>query len=253
MLSVVSLLALAACSNDDSDSPTRVPLTVKATIQGANTRVQLDDDGAGYFTEGDEIKVDIPEAEKTCFFIFNGTDFVPKSASDYYYFGPDDTESIYIHAIFGEYNYEDNNKTIEPLEDVLEATATCSVRSPKAAFNFTHIYSKFTLKFSSAVTECYIIKTESDSKTTTYKCHLNEDGSEAEAYVHSDSYFKDLQVKIITSEDKTDTGSIDLSEIVSNTHYIYNIKINNVLTIEGGEQIQGFEDSGETFEVESNN
>jgi hypothetical protein len=254
MLSVVSLLALSACSNDDSDTLARVPLTIKATIQGAETRVAYNDDGSGSFTEGDVIKVysfdsNVSGYDSGVEYTFDGKNWVTDNPL---YFDPSDTKSYEVNAMYNNFDdsgiYDNTNHIIDQsnrlLGDILNASAQCSARNSEATFSFKHYRSKITLNFSSAVTECKLIIGD-----WTTKCHLIEEGKTAEALMDQKSSISGIEVQV-TVDKKIYTGTINLTELKSNTHYIYNIKISDVLTVDSGTSIAGFEDSGTTFEAE---
>jgi hypothetical protein len=127
--------------------------------------------------------------------------------------------------------------------DELSASTTCSARNPEAAFSFTHVRSKITLNFTSAVTECKLTV----GKDGTTICHLINDGKTAEALMMAQE-FSSFTVQV-TVDKKIYTGTIDLKEFVANHHYIYNIKISDVLTVSENTSITGFEDTGTTFEA----
>jgi hypothetical protein len=258
MLSVVSLLALSACSNDDSDTLTRVPLTIKATIQGAETRVTPDADGVDQFEVGDVITVYCFDTDVNSDYSTNGVKYTFDGekwiTENPFYFKPNDTGTYIFETYYyvtddsDKYDYE--NMIIDQSEgligDQLRASTTCSARNPEAAFSFTHARSKITLYFTSVVTECKLID---GSKKTTI-CHLIDKGKTAEALLVADmTYYLKAQV---TTDDKIYTGTINLAELKANTHYIYNIKISDVLTVSENTSIVGFDDGGEIYADQTN-
>jgi hypothetical protein len=93
------------------------------------------------------------------------------------------------------------------------------------------------------VTECKLTV----GKDGTTICHLINDGKTAEALMMAQE-FSSFTVQV-TVDKKIYTGTIDLKEFEANHHYIYNIKISDVLTVDSGTSITGFEDSGTTFEA----
>jgi hypothetical protein len=260
MLSVVSLLALSACSNDDSDTLTRVPLTIKATIQGAETRVTDNGDGSGSFEEGDVIHLS-QEIEASDYDIglyeYDGNKFVPKGND--FYLDPKSTSDITIWAYYdtgditneGKYQYNGDKTTIDQtnglLAERLSTYATCNARNPEILLEFHHYMAKVTLKFSADVSECKLIV--NTNKTYLCKITTTEDGTKAEARMEleslEDGYFG-IECTVGT---KIYTGKINLAELKANHHYIYNIKISDVLTVSENTSITGFEDTGTTFEA----
>jgi hypothetical protein len=247
MLSVVSLLALSACSNDDSDTLTRVPLTIKATIQGAETRVAYNDDGSGSFTKGDVIYVFCFDSgvssdyQNGVEYTFDGEKWTTENP--FYFKNNTGTYTFYAYAnmLSNSNTLSDQSNGLAP--DELSASTTCSARNPEAAFSFTHVRSKITLNFTSAVTECKLTV----GKDGTTICHLINDGKTAEALMMAQE-FSSFTVQV-TVDKKIYTGTIDLKEFVANYNYIYNIKISDVLTVDSGTSITGFIDSDTTFEA----
>jgi hypothetical protein len=284
MLSVVSLLALSACSNDDSDTLTRVPLTIKATIQGAETRVAYNDDGSGSFEKDDVIYVsklvdgDIEKSDYVNIkYVYDGEKFEPEKT---YYFDTDGSsvtfaasicklvqENLYI-TINGTDLYSEARSSIPDQTSHLAennrlfAKTSCSQRSPEAIFAFKYELSKITLNFSSAISSCTIsgssigvealVRIESLETvfTGSVKCYVDsESPTKAEAMLFPCSTSAEISVEVV-ADGKIYKGTIPSTSIVANTHYIYNIKISDVLTVSEYTSITGFEDSGITFEAE---
>jgi hypothetical protein len=250
MLSVVSLLALSACSNDDSDTLTRVPLTIKATIQGAETRVTYSDDGSGSFEKGDVINVfcynsGVSSDYSSLFGVEYTFDGEKWNTDKPLYLDPNSTGSYTLYAYYGIDDIivdQSNGLASDRLNDY----TTCSARNPEAKFSFKHESLKITLNFTSAVTECILMI---DSYPT-IKCHLINDDKTAEALLNIAGN-RDLKVQV-TVGSKIYTGTIGSTTFEANHHYIYDIKISDVLTVDSGTSITGFEDSGTTFEAEQN-
>jgi hypothetical protein len=213
-------------------------------------------DGSGSFEEGDVINVYCNSNVNTDYSSMYGVEYTfdgEKWTTDKpFYFDPNSTGSYTFNAYYyvtddsDKYDYE--NMIIDQSEgligDPLRASTTCSARNPEAALSFIHTRSKITLYFTSVVTECKLI-IESNKKTTI--CHLINDGKTAEA-IMSVEYISGLTVQV-TVDNKIYTGSINQTAFVENIHYIYNIKISDVLTVDSGTTITGFEDSGTTFEA----
>jgi hypothetical protein len=252
---------------------------VKATIQGANTRVSLDDDGGGSFTDGDVIYVskltssgNVDRSYSNIKYTYNGTEF---ESSKTYYFETDGSSVTFVASnftnstVFEFISYEDQTKGLAD-DNYFNAKTSCSMRNPEANFEFKYCLSKITLKFSSKISSCTLsgtniykdaliysgsvsANTMGDDSAESVKCYVSPETYEtAEAILVPCSTDAEISIEVV-SDGKTYKGTIPSTTIVANTHYIYNIKINDVLTIEDGEQIQGFEDSDVTFEVESEN
>jgi hypothetical protein len=287
MLSVVSLLALSACSNDDSDTLTRVPLTIKATIQGAETRVAYNDDGSGSFTEGDAIyvsKLVDGSVNKSDYvnvkYVYKDGDFEPENSSGIY-LGPDDgtvsfvaynvelTPDSRVNDYLDITTYSNDNQTSSLAKDVLGTSSSCSARNPVLTLNMEHKMCKITLIFSSVITQCALSTDHSDYDLITKAaltdvgfseinrgnvlCNLTstDASTTATALMFPDNVTSDIKVDIVYNG-KNYSGILGSVTWSSNTHYIYNIKISDVLTVDSGTSITGFEDSGTTFEAEQN-
>jgi hypothetical protein len=218
--------------------------------------VAYNDDGSGSFTEGDVITVCIYESGDSDYnmigvdYTFDGVDWTTNKP---FYFDPKDPESYEISAYYSGFNdsykYDNTNHIIDQsdglLNDPLTASVHCSARNPEATFSFKHDYSKITLNFTSAVTECKLIIGD-----WTTKCHLIEEGETAEALMKAEK-LSDLEVQV-TIDNKIYTGSIDLAELKANYNYIYNIKISDVLTVSENTSIVGFDDGGEIYADQTN-
>jgi hypothetical protein len=278
MLSVVSLLALSACSNDDSDTLARVPLTIKATIQGAETRVADNGDGSESFEEDDVIYVtkltssgNADGSYCNIKYTYNGTEF---KSSETYYFETDGSSVTFVASNFtnsqayASISYADQTKGLGC--NYFNAKVSCSMRNPEANFEFKHCLSKMTLKFSSNISSCTLSgtniykygfiysgsiiadDTSRDGSAESVKCYVSpETYKTAEATLIPCSTSAEISVEVV-AEGKIYKGTIPSTSIVANTHYIYNIKISDVLTVDNGTSITGFEDSGTTFEAEQN-
>jgi hypothetical protein len=216
------------------------------------------DDGSGSFTEGDVIEL-YQEIEASAYDIgqyeYDGNKFVPKG-NDFYL---DPNSDILVQAYYntgdiynsGKYQYNGDKTTIDQtnglLAERLSAYATCNARNPEILLEFHHYKAKVTLKFSAEVSECKLIV----NTKKTYLCQITttEDGTKAEARMEleslEDGYFG-IECTVGT---KIYTGKINLTAFETNTHYIYNIKIGDVLTVDSGTSITGFEDTGTTFEA----
>lgn len=272
-------LLLTACSNDDTpDVAARVPLTVQATIQGMGTRANIGDDGAGEFVEGDVIYVsklcygsylDYSTGYNNVEYVYTDGVFKPKNASDTYYFDLGESSTVFVasNAKFSVsedgmkspsfYYADDQTEALFP--DVLYASSTCGMNSSRATFDMTHSMCKLTLKFSSEVTACtlsgYHIFNSAWFYASSYytfergevKCHISStDASIAEALLFPYNRSWKLKIEVVANGQNYE-GTILEFKPVANTHYIYKININEVLTVDSTTEITGFTDSGVTF------
>lgn len=259
-------MLLAACSNDDAETAARVPLTVKATILGAETRATSNDDGSGEFEKGDVIYLIIggDDTEKYLVgrpYVFDGKDFVPQTPDDTYYFDPNNTATVTFEAHYyfpkeqdeDKYDYGDYENTVDQSRGLLRngelmATATGSARNPEITLSFIHRYAKITLLFSSAVEECIVTDyTDNDGpfpiKT---KCLLSNENKRADAILEH-IYNDYLKIDVKTKDGKSFSGEIKNIKYVENVNYIYNIRINDKLIVDNGTYIiEGF-GGGDTF------
>jgi hypothetical protein len=264
ILYTAAAMLLASCSNDDVETAARVPLTVKATIQGTETRATSNDDGTESFEKGDTIQLFIKEGDNTAIeteYEFDGNNFVPKTTADAYYFDPNNTATVTFIAHYyfpkeqdeNKYVYGDYENTVDQSggllrNGILTATTTGSVRNPEITLSFIHEYAKITLLFSSAVEECIVTDyTDNDGpfpiKT---KCFLSNDNKRADAImkeIHSNC----LDINVKTKDGKSFSGKIKNITYVKNVNYIYNIRINDKLTVESGTIVTGFTDSNTIF------
>jgi hypothetical protein len=270
ILYAAAAMLLAACSNDDAETAARIPLTVKATILGAETRATSNDDGSESFEKGDAIQLFIKEGDNTAIeteYEFDGNNFVPKTTDDAYYFGSNNTATVTFIAHYyfpteqdkDKYDYGDDENIIDQSKGllrngILTATTTGSVRNPEITLSFKHMYAKITLLFSSAVEECIV--TDYDDNDGPFpiktKCFLSNDNKRADAImkeIHSN--YLDINVK--TKDGKSFSGKINNIKYVDNVNYIYNIRINDKLTVESGTIVTGFTDSNTIFTGEESN
>jgi hypothetical protein len=137
-LMALTMGALCGCSQDEApEAPTAsVPLRISAAIDGmGETRVLLDEDGKGDFTEGDEITVEAS----------NG------GSAIYTYTAVDDSHTLEwqsnapLALTTNELTYR---AMYNPLNgDDLEATTTASLTNPDATFLFKHTKCKVAFKF----------------------------------------------------------------------------------------------------------
>jgi hypothetical protein len=242
ILYTAAAMLLVACSNDDADTAARVPLTVKATILGTETRAEINDDGSGSFKEGDVIYIIDAQDYKRYTYKFDGENFVTDTP---FYFDPSSSESITFHAQYLMSN--ESNYYIEDTEtydlsnglfnDVLIAEATSSIRNPEVTFKFTHCYSKITLKFGKELKECKI----AHGRTTTI-CHLIDNGETAEALMSTTSDVT-LKIDVTTAGGKSFSGQLPIKNLEGNHHYIFNnIRFTDKLVIESDTYIEGFPD-----------
>lgn len=263
ILYTAAAMLLAACSNDDAETAARVPLTVKATIQGTETRATSNDDGTGEFEEGDVIYLIIEgdDTEKYLVgrpYVFDGKDFVPQTTAETYYFDPNNTASVNIKAYYyateqdkDKYDWSDEENTIDQSGGLLRngelmATATASVRNPEITLSFIHMFAKITLHFSSAVEECIVTEYGDENFPTKTKCFLSNENKRADAimkHIYNDCLYIDVKTK----DGKSFFGKIPNIKYVDNVNYIYNIRINDKLTVESGTIVTGFTDSNTIF------
>jgi hypothetical protein len=275
ILYAAAAMLLAACSNDDAETAARVPLTVKATVLGAETRLSSNNDGSESFEKGDVIYVskvvngNISRANgyMNIKYVFDGEKFAPENSSNTYYFDPNGDDVVFAASnidmnsdiIVYEPSNDDQTKSLH--KDVFYASTTCNVRNPEATFKMTHLMSKVTIKFSSVVSSCSLSGDgvfydavrrvgyyEPLTNGIAIKCHLTSTSTSttAEALIYPCSTAAVINIEVV-SNSKTYKGTIPSTSLEANHHYIYNIRINDKLTVESGTIVTGFTDSNTIF------
>jgi hypothetical protein len=263
VLCAVAALALCACSNDDApESAARIPLTVKATIAGMNTRaVSYAADGTGSFEKGDVIKVTCGYYDadgdieydwdyKRVNYVFDGTKFVPEDDAKTYYFEPGNAETVYFFAQYTigtsvrattSGNVSTYDLTGGLSYDVLEASQTCSASNPVVTFQFTHKYTKLTLNFSTAVSECKL-SGATDGYRQVYKCYLSNDGKKAETLVFTPTFVSDA-IEVTTTDGIAYKIDFKTLSFAANTSYVYTVNLHEGVTVvNDGTSISGYSD-----------
>jgi hypothetical protein len=268
ILYAAAAMLLAACSNDDAETAARVPLTVKATILGAETRATSNEDGSGEFEKGDVIYLFIEgydDDEKYPFgrpYEFDGKNFVPQTTAETYYFDPNNTASVKFTAHYypadqdeDKYDCGEDENIIDQSEGLLRngrltATTTGSARNPEITLSFIHMYAKITLLFSSAVEECILTEYGDENFPTKTKCFLSNENKRADAILVEHIYNDCLDINVKTKDGKSFSGKINNIKYADNVNYIYNIKIKDKLIVDNGTSIEGFGDEGGRFEAD---
>jgi hypothetical protein len=277
ILYAAAAMLLAACSNDDAETAARVPLTVKATVLGAETRLSSNDDGTESFEKGDVIYVSklvngtvvAPRngGYTNIKYVFDGEKFAPENSSKTYYFNPNDgdvtfaasNDGISYGATIVEPSNDDQTESLH--EDVFYASTTCNVRNPEATFKMTHLMSKVTIKFSSVVSSCSLSGDgvyhsailgigcyQLYDNSRAIQCHLTSTSTSttAEALIYPCSTAAVINIEVV-SDGKTYKGTIPSISLEANHHYIYYIKIKDKLIVDNGTSIEGFGDDIENM------
>lgn len=282
---VATAFAFTACSNDSdsgSDLRSAVPLTVYGELAAATTtRVTYDDEGEGSFATGDIIYVSkmliiedingnsaesLDEDYLNIPYKYDGSKFVPVSESDTYYFDVTNTDDVTFYAcdtpIYA-FEYPDRN-TMDPVDtsdqtaslvnDFIFANATTNITNPKITFSFDHRMARFTLYFSSEITECILagmgccnkgyMTSSGDfysiDEPGSVKCHLIDDNTAAEAYLIPG--WGPVTVTVTSGGNQFSATIPDIQYLYSGHHYILNIDILDKLVISSSNSDEDDED-----------